>query len=263
MSQPSTAPALTGICAEKLKDKVAIVTGASSGIGEATAAALARAGAQVALVARREDRMLALSDSIEKEGLRRPLHFVTDVSNHSQVAKAVKETVDRLGRIDILINNAGVMYVGPVEGANPADWKKMLDINVLGLMYCTHAVLPTMLKQECGDIVNISSVSGRLVSSRSAAYSATKFAVNAFAEGLRQEVQTQGVRVTLIEPGAVATELTDHITDDKTKSTVKEWVSKMTPLTSEDIANSIVYAVTQPRSVSVNEILIRPTDQAF
>lgn len=263
MTKTSMAPASSATAEGKLKDKVAIVTGASSGIGEATAAALARAGAQVVLVARRQDRMVALAESIEKEGLPRPLHFVTDVSNHGQVAGAVKETLAKLGRIDVLINNAGVMYVGPVEGANPEDWKKMMDINVLGLMYCTHAVLPAMLKQECGDIVNISSVSGRLVSARSAAYSATKFAVNAFAEGLRQEVQTKGVRVTLIEPGAVATELTDHIADDRTKSTVKDWVSKMTPLTAEDIANSIIYAVTQPRSVSVNEILIRPTDQAF
>lgn len=263
MSKTSTAPASSANTELKLKDKVAIVTGASSGIGEATAAALARAGAQAVLIARREDRMTALAESIEKEGLKRPLHFVTDVSDQKQVAKAFKETVDKLGRIDVLINNAGVMYVGPVEGANPDDWKKMIDINVLGLMYCTHAVLPTMLKQGAGDVVSISSVSGRLVSARSAVYSATKFAVNAFAEGLRQEVQTKGIRITLIEPGAVATELTDHIADDKTKFTVKEWVAKMTPLTAEDIANSIVYAVTQPRSVSVNEILIRPTDQAF
>lgn len=263
MSQASTVVGTTQQMEQPLQEKVAIVTGASSGIGEATATALARAGARVCLIARRQERMAALSDKLASEGLPRPIHFQADVSDHAQVAKAIAATIQQLGRVDVLVNNAGVMYVGPVDGANPEDWKRMIDINVLGLMYCTHAVLPEMKKQKSGDIINISSVSGRLVSSRSAVYSATKFAVNAFSEGLRQEVQAQGIRITLIEPGAVATELTDHIADESTKTTVKDWVAKMTPLSAEDIANAIFYAVTQPRSVSVNEILVRPTDQTF
>ncbi len=246
-----------------LKDKVAIITGASSGIGEATAIGLARAGAKVSLMARREDRLAALSDKLAAEGLERPVYFVSDVQKSSEIEKAVQGTIEKLRRVDILINNAGVMYLGPVEGANIEDWKRMFDINVLGLMNCTHAVLPQMIKNGYGHIVNISSVSGKIVSARSAAYSATKFAVGAFSDGLRQEVASKGVRVTVIQPGAVATELTDHITDSSTQKSVKDWVAGMTPLSSEDIANAILYAVGQPPHVNVNEITIRPTDQAF
>ncbi len=246
-----------------LKDKVALVTGASSGIGEATAIALARAGAKVSLMARREERLSTLRDSIAAEGLAPPVYFTSDVQKVSEIEKAVKGTIEKFGRVDILINNAGVMYLGPVEGANIDDWKRMFDINVLGLMNCTHAVLPQMIKNGYGHIVNISSVSGKVVSSRSAAYSATKFAVGAFSEGLRQEVSSKGLRVTVIQPGAVATELLDHITDSATQKSVKSWVDGMKALASEDIANAIVYAVSQPPTVNVNEITIRPTDQTF
>lgn len=247
----------------QVKNKVALVTGASSGIGEATAIALARNGARVGLMARREDRLTALCDKIAAEGLEKPIYFACDVQKPTDIEKSVNGTIEKFGRVDILINNAGVMYLGPVEGANIEDWKRMFDINVLGLMNCTHAVLPQMIKNGDGHIVNISSVSGKIVSARSAAYSATKFAVGAFSEGLRQEVAKKGLRVTVIQPGAVATELTDHITDTATQKSVKDWVAGMKALTSEDIANAIVYAVSQPPAVNINEITIRPTDQAF
>lgn len=267
MSKPSTASAPQtgqGIASPpNLKDKVAIVTGASSGIGEATAITLARAGAKVSMMARREDRLSALSDMLGAEGLERPIYFASDVQKISDIEKAVRGTLEKFARVDILINNAGVMYLGPVEGANIDDWKRMFDINVLGLMNCTHAVLPQMIKNGSGHIVNISSVSGKVVSARSAAYSATKFAVGAFSDGLRQEVASKGVRVTVIQPGAVATELTDHIPDSATQKSVKDWVAGMKALSSEDIANAIVYAVSQSAAVNVNEITIRPTDQAF
>ncbi len=247
----------------KLNGKVAMVTGASSGIGEATALSLAGEGANVVLVARREDRLKALEKKISDTTKAKAISVIGDVSQVELAERAVKEATEQWGGIDILVNNAGVMYLGGVADANVEDWKRMIDINVLGLMYFTRFVVPSMKDRGGGSIVNISSVSGRVVSSRSAGYSATKFAVNAFSDGLRQEVASHKIRVTIIEPGAVLTELTDHITDSSVKDSVKGWVASMTALTSEDIANAIVYAVTQPPHVNVNEILIRPTDQTF
>lgn len=247
----------------QLKGKTAIVTGASSGIGEATALALALAGVKVSMFARRDDRLNELKKQIIAEKCPEPLALKVDVSEQKQVQDAVAKTVAEFGKIDYLINNAGVMFLGPVDGSNPADWKRMIDINVLGLMYCTHAVLPAMKKQKSGHIVNISSVSGKRVTARSAVYSATKFAVNAFSEGLRQEVCTDGIRVTSIEPGAVTTELTNHIPDESTKKAVKDWVATMAALKSEDIANAIIYVLSQPQWVNVNELLLRPTDQVM
>lgn len=245
---------------KKLNGRVAVVTGASSGIGEATALALSEEGAKVAIVARRADRLDALEKRISQAG-GTALSVVADVSTAGNAEKAIKETIAKWGQVDILINNAGIMLLGPVTGADVTDFKRMFDINVMGLMYCTHAALPGMKERKSGHIVNISSVSGRQVSARSAVYSATKFAVGAFSDGLRQEVHKDNIRVTIIEPGAVATELTDHITHSATKDAVKSWVDSMTPLTSEDIAAAIVYAVSQGEHVNVNEILIRPTQQ--
>lgn len=245
-----------------LEGRVALVTGASSGIGEATAMALAVCGCEVALFARRKDRLEDLASRIEDETGKKALVIAGDGRENEAAVKAVSSTVARFGRLDILVNNAGVMYVGPVASADVKDWKNMIDINVLGLMYFTHAAIPE-LKKQGGNIVNVSSVSGRLVSSRSAVYSATKFAVNAFSDGIRQELAADRIRVTVIEPGAVLTELTDHIADSNTKDTVKKWVATMEALQSEDIAGAIVYAAGQPAHVNVNEILIRPTDQTF
>jgi len=244
----------------RLAGKVALVTGASSGIGEATALALAAEGAAVAIGARRVDRIDALADKISADG-GRALTLDLDVTQEQQAHDAVGRTRADLGGLDIVVNNAGVMLLGPILDADTSDWRRMIETNVLGLMYVTHAALPGLVEQGSGDIVQVSSVAGRLAREGSGGYNASKWAVNAFSESLRQEVTARGVRVTLVEPGAVATELSDHITHAESKQRVKERVTKMRPLQSADIAAGVVYAVTQPPHVSVNEVLIRPTDQ--
>jgi NADP-dependent 3-hydroxy acid dehydrogenase YdfG len=246
--------------AGKLEGKVAIVTGASSGIGEATAVGLAAEGAQVVLAARRGDRLEKLAQDIAQQG-GKALPVITDVTDEAQIRHMVGQVKAEFGRVDILVNNAGVMLLGPIDGADTEEWRRMININVLGLMYATHAVLPLMKEQGAGHIVNISSVAGRTASANVAVYNASKWAVCAFSEALRQEVSKEKIRVTVIEPGAVVTELADHITNAAVKERIQTWVSGMTPLESEDIAGAIVYAVTQPPRVNVNEILIRPTDQ--
>ena len=243
-----------------LQGKVALVTGASSGIGEATALALAKEGASVALSARRSDRIEALVQRIEKEG-GQALPIVADVADEAQANDMVRTAHARWGRLDILVNNAGLMLLGPIEGADTEDWRRMIYTNVLGLMYTTHAALPLLKAQGAGHIVNISSVAGRTARAGSGVYNASKWGVVAFSEALRQEVFQDHIRVTVIEPGAVATELTEHITNPNAKKETQDWVSSLTPLQSEDIAAAILYAVTQPPHVNVNEILIRPTEQ--
>lgn len=243
-----------------LQGKVALVTGASSGIGEATARALAGAGAAVVLAARRTERLHALRDELEASGAR--VHVLPlDVTDEQAVADAVRSTVDALGRLDILVNNAGLMLLGPVEGADTTDWTRMMDTNVMGLMYMTHAALPQLLK-NAGTVVQISSIAARVVGRGSAVYNASKFAVNGFSEGLRQEVTERGVRVVVIEPGTVETELRDHITHAPSKAAIIERVAKIRQLQGEDIAAAVLYAVTAPPHATVNEIFIRPTDQA-
>lgn len=241
----------------KLEGKVAVVTGASSGIGEATALALAGEGARVALAARRADRLEHLAGRIGGNAL--PLAL--DVSDEADVRRVTNRIREEWGRIDILVNNAGVMLLGPIDGADTEDWRRMVNTNVLGLMYCTHAALPAMREQRSGHVVNISSVAGRTVRAGAGVYNATKWAVGAFSESLRQEVHTLGIRVTVVEPGAVATELLEHITVPEVQREMKQWVGSLTPLASADIAASILYAVTQPPHVNVNEILIRPLEQ--
>ena len=244
----------------KLSGKVALVTGASSGIGAATALALAQEGAAVALVARREDRLTDLARTIQGLGGRAAV-IPADIARPEEARSAVARTVTELGGLDILVNNAGLMLLGPVAGADPADWHRMMDLNVLALMHLSQAALEPMRQRQGGHVVNISSVSGRGASPTSAGYSATKWAVGGFSEGLRQEVRLDRIRVTVIEPGVVATELTDHITHQDTKTSYESRISTMTPLEPEDIAAAVVYAVTQPERVNVNEILIRPLDQ--
>ena len=244
----------------RLTGKVALVTGASSGIGAATALALTQEGAAVALVARRQDRLDELVRTITAAGGRAEA-IALDLSQPHGARDAVARTVAALGGLDILVNNAGLMLLGPVAGADPSDFSRMLDLNVLAVMNLTHAALETMKPQNSGHIVNISSVSGRGAGATSAGYSATKWALGGFSEGLRQEVRLNNVRVTLIEPGVVATELTDHITHQATKSAYEGRIAEMVPLEAEDIAAAVVYAVTQPLRVNVNEILIRPLEQ--
>lgn len=246
--------------AGKLDGKVAIVTGASSGIGEVTALALAAEGARVAAVARRADRLEALTKRIA-EGGGEAIAIAADIADESQVREIVNKTNAQWGRVDILVNNAGVMLLGLIDGADTEDWRRMVNINVLGLMYATHAVLPIMKQQGEGHIVNLSSVAGRTARAGAGVYNVTKWGVVAFSEALRQEVYKDKIRVTIIEPGAVATELTQHITDSNAKQQIEAFVQSMTPLEGEDIAAAIVYAVTQPPRVNVNEILIRPTEQ--
>ena len=243
-----------------LKQKVAIVTGASSGIGEATAIALAAAGAKVAIAARRSERLETLTQRIQQNG-GEALPITADVANEAQVQDMVSATKDKWGRVDILVNNAGVMLLGPIYEANTEDWRRMFDVNVLGLMYATHAILPLMKAQGEGHIVNISSVAGRVANAGTGVYNATKWAVGAFSESLRKEVHKDKIRVTIIEPGLVATELPQHITNPEAKERAKAFYESVRSLDSEDIAAAIVYAVTQPPHVNVNEILIRPTEQ--
>ncbi|MCU1600694.1 MAG: short-chain alcohol dehydrogenase [Frankiales bacterium] len=239
-----------------LDDKVALVTGASSGIGEATALALAAEGARVALAARRTDRINALADKLGDAAIAVEL----DVTDEGQCRNAVAATVGAFGKLDIVLNNAGVMLLGRIEGADTEDWRRMVNTNVLGLMYVTHAALPHLLETR-GTLVQVSSVAGRVARVGSGAYNASKWAVNAFSESLRQEVTARGVRVVIVEPGMVATELGDHITDPLAKAALQERKTQMTPMAADDIARAVLYAVTQPQHVAVNEILIRPTDQ--
>jgi NADP-dependent 3-hydroxy acid dehydrogenase YdfG len=243
-----------------LEGRVALVTGASSGIGEATAIALAGAGAAVAIGARRRDRLDALAATLRDSGAR-VLQLDLDVTDEPACRASVDRTRSELGGLDILVNNAGVMLLGTIVGADTEDWRRMLHTNVLGLMYMTHAAIEGMVEQGSGDIVSISSVAGRQARKGAGVYNASKWAVNAFSESLRQEVTGRGVRVGLVEPGAVATELSSHITQPEAKQASQAMAAGMRTLQPEDIARAVLYLVTQPPHVAVNEVLVRPTDQ--
>ncbi|MET0763975.1 MAG: SDR family NAD(P)-dependent oxidoreductase [Blastococcus sp.] len=243
-----------------LAGKVALVTGASSGIGEATAEALAAAGAAVAIGARRKDRLGALAARL-RDGGATVLELELDVTDEQACTDAVRRTRDELGGLDVLVNNAGVMLLGTIVGADTEDWRRMIDTNVLGVLYMTHATIDGMLEQGSGDIVNMSSVAGRTARKGAGVYNASKWAVNAFSESLRQEVTGRGVRVSLVEPGAVATELRTHITQPEARAASDQYAEGIRQLQAEDIARAVVYVVTQPPHVAINEVLIRPTDQ--
>ncbi|TPM36421.1 SDR family NAD(P)-dependent oxidoreductase [Mesorhizobium sp. B2-3-5] len=242
-----------------LADKVALVTGASSGIGEATATALAAAGAKVAVAARRADRLEALAARIEKAG-GAALRVEADVTRNDDITAVVEKVMAEWGRLDILVNNAGVMLLSPAAEATLEDWRQMVELNLLALMGMTKAALPH-LRAAKGHIVNVSSVAGRVANPGASGYAATKFGVVGFSESLRREVYADKVRVTVIEPGLVRTELGDHITNAASKAGLDQRLATMEALTAEDVAAAILYAVTQPARVNVNEIVIRPTDQ--
>jgi NADP-dependent 3-hydroxy acid dehydrogenase YdfG len=244
----------------KLDGKVAVVTGASSGIGEATAEALAAEGATVVVAARREERLHELVGRIEGSG-GRTLVVSCDVTDEEQAHDLVRRAVEEFGRIDILVNNAGVMLLSTVGKGLSDEWRQMFEVNVIGLLYATDAAIGVMKEQGSGHLVNVSSVAGRKVTrASSGVYAGSKHAVVAISEGLRQELLEDNIRVTVVEPGAVATELTDHITDEDAREAVSS-LHELEILHSEDVASAVVYAVTQPERVSVNEILIRPTQQ--
>jgi clavulanate-9-aldehyde reducatase len=244
-----------------LEGRRAVVTGASSGIGEATALALAGEGAAVSLGARRKDRLDDLVGRIESDG--GVAHaFEADLTDEAAAHALIDGAAEAMGGLDMLINNAGVMLLGPVEGTDTDEWRQMVGINVLGLLYCTHRALPLIREAGGGNIVNISSVAGRTAAMGAGVYNFTKFGVVGFTEALRQEAMHSGIRVTVVEPGFVETELQGH----NTNPAVLEAIEKMREqagevLTSDDIARSIVYVVSQPPHVNVGEILIRPTKQ--
>jgi len=250
-----------------LDNTVALVTGASSGIGEATARALATQGAAVALAARRKDRLAHLTQDIRRDG-GHALVIETDVADKAQTQAAVARTVAEWGRLDILVNNAGVGLFGPFENAPLDEWDQMVRVNLLGVLYTTHAALPHLLKaaedtpRRVADVVTIGSVAGRVASEGSAVYDATKFGVRAFSESLRQEVTKRHVRVSVVEPGLVATEIFSHMRDEERQQFLQGFAG-IEPLASEHIADTIGYIVTRPRNVALNELLIRPTEEVF
>jgi NADP-dependent 3-hydroxy acid dehydrogenase YdfG len=242
-----------------LDGRVAVVTGASSGIGEATVRALSGAGASVALGARRADRLQALADSLDGPTF---VHAV-DVSDEEQARAFVEAANEELGGLHILVNNAGVMLLGGVAGADTDDWRRMIAVNLLGLLYCTHAALPLLERSGGGDIVNLSSVAGIRADAGAAVYNMTKFGVHAFSEALRQEALHAGTRVTTVAPGFVDTELQGHNTDPvvrRSTERARERIGEV--LQAQDVAEAILHAVTRPPHVCLNEVVVRPTGQA-
>jgi NADP-dependent 3-hydroxy acid dehydrogenase YdfG len=250
---------------DRLDGTVALVTGASSGIGEATARELSANGASVVVAARRKDRLDTLVADIESGG-GTALAVECDVTDQSQASSLVGTTVERFGRLDTLVNNAGVMLLGPIVDAPIEEWERMVALNVQAVLYCAHAALPHLLAaaddepRRVADLVNISSVAGRVARLGSGVYSLTKHGVGAFSESLRQEVTGRHVRVSLVEPGAVATELGSHVREE-VRASMEQRFAGVERMEAGDIADAIAYIVTRPRRVAINEVLIRPTEQ--
>jgi NADP-dependent 3-hydroxy acid dehydrogenase YdfG len=242
-----------------MADRVAVVTGASSGIGEATSLAFAREGYAVALAARRADRIDEIANRITDDG-GQAIAVPTDVADEDACRALIQTAKDELGGVDVLVNNAGVMLLGPIQGADTDEWRQMVGVNVLGLMYCSREALPAMQERGGGYIVNVSSVAGRVARFGSGVYNATKWAVVAFSESLRQEALNSNIRVTTVEPGFVETELQAHNTNPMVVDVIDRMREKIGDLlTSEDIADAIVYVVSRPPHVNINEIMVRPT----
>ena len=245
---------------QRLQGRVALVTGASSGIGEATAVALAEAGAKVAVTARRRERLDQLAGRLAALGAE-PLVLAADLQSSAEAQRVVRETEAHYGRLDILVNNAGVMYLEPIIEADLGRWERMVQLNLMSLIAATQAALPGMRERRDGHVVNISSTAGRVSNPNAAAYSATKFGVNAFSEALRREVYQHNIRVSVIEPGAVATELREHIGHAAARQATNTWAENMRQLQAQDVAEAIAFCVTRPAHVNINEVLMRPTDQ--
>lgn len=242
-----------------LKDKVVVITGASSGIGEATAKKLAGAGAKVVLGARRIDRLNQLVAQIKQAG-GQAVAQVTDVTDQKQVEDLVALAVSEFGRLDVLYNNAGLMPISELHLLKVSEWEKMIDVNIKGVLYGIAASLPVMRKQGGGQIIATDSVAGHVVHPNTAVYAGTKFAVRTIMEGLRQEESQNNIRSMIVSPGAVETELYSTITDEQTKQNTYDSERKI-GLKADDIASAVAYAIDQPENVSINEILLRPTQQ--
>jgi clavulanate-9-aldehyde reducatase len=246
---------------DALKGRVIAITGASSGIGEATALACAAAGARVSLAARREDLLARVAERIEAAG-GEALAIPTDVTDEQQARSFIEATNERFGRLDALVNNAGVMHLGPIDGAPTEEWRTMVAVNVFGVLYCTHAALPFMRERGEGHIVNVSSVGGKVVGTYSGVYSLTKFGIGAFTEALRRESLEDGIRVTAVVPGSTATELRSH-TRGEVLDKILGGFAGVTPLDPDDIARAVIYALEQPANVSVSEVVVRAFKQGM
>jgi NADP-dependent 3-hydroxy acid dehydrogenase YdfG len=246
---------------EGIAGKVVAITGASSGLGEATARLLSSGGAAVALGARRADRLQALAGEISDQG-GKALAVATDVTSRDQVKALVEQAVQRFGRIDVMINNAGLMPQAPLERLKVDEWDHMIDVNIKGVLYGIAAALPHMQRQKAGHFINVSSVAGHRIGPGFAVYAATKYAVRALSEGLRQEVKPYNIRTTVISPGAVATELPNGISDSEAAERVRTFYSQVA-VPADSFARAVAFAMSQPESVDINEILYRPTRQEF
>ncbi|OIK13540.1 SDR family oxidoreductase [Bacillus sp. MUM 13] len=244
------------------KDKVVIITGASSGIGEATAKELASKGAKLVLAARREDLLKKLQEDIQNNG-GQAIYKVTDVTSHTQMEELAQYALSQFGQIDVLVNNAGLMPLSLLRNQKVDEWNTMIDVNIKGVLYGISAVLPSMRERKDGHIINISSVAGHAIAPGSAVYSATKFAVKAITEGLRLEESTGGnnIRATNISPGAIATDLKETITDQDLKSGIDEFYKGAIEV--ESIARAIAFAIEEPSGIAINEMIIRPTHQEW
>jgi NADP-dependent 3-hydroxy acid dehydrogenase YdfG len=242
----------------RLEGKAALITGASSGIGEATAIALANEGAAVAVSARRKDRLDGLVKQIAESG-GRAIALVGDVADETAAKGFVADTVAGFGRLDILVNSAGLIQHGGVENANTAQWRRLMDVNLMGTLYTCSAAIKPMRAQGGGDIINISSISGRRATKDFNPYATSKFALNAMSEGLRQEVGGDGIRVCVIEPGATTSEVAEGITDPQVREAMRKHVTKQGAMRSEDIAAAVIFVATLPPRVNVSELLLRPT----
>lgn len=244
--------------ADNIQGKIVVITGASSGLGEATARHLSEQGALVVLGARRFDRIQALAAELTEQGPR-AIAVQTDVTDSRQVKRLVDTAIEHHGRIDVMINNAGLMPHSPLERLKIADWDRMIDVNIKGVLYGIAAALPHMQKQNAGHIINVSSVAGHKVRPGSAVYAATKHAVLVISEGLRQEVKPYQIRTTVISPGAIATELADSITEPDIAESVRKLYQIAIP--ADAFAHAVAYAISQPADIDINEILFRPTRQ--
>lgn len=241
--------------------KVVVITGASSGLGEATARKLAAEGATVVLGARRADRIQRLADEFSGKG-GNALAVATDVTDRAQVKALVDAAVKTYGRIDVMINNAGLMPQSPLERLKVEDWDRMIDVNIKGVLYGIAAALPHMKEQKSGHFINVSSVAGHKIRSNGVVYSATKHAVRVISEGLRQEVKPYNIRTTVISPGAVATELPDSITEPDISEDMHQYYEDVA-ISADSFARAVIYALSQPDDVDINEILFRPTAQEY